>query len=239
MHPILRMEALFANIPHRPRRFPPVMPASSVFCPHCESHVEIQVAAVTRSRECPKCGETLVLQVAERDSAAKRKALLVAPVSPIDKAVERHAPLENGFKDLPEDPFERMRQDPSLAGVKRQLAVGVAMVLILITAAIFLHVMEDPTQVDGAEAEAMEVALPEALPAKEVQHVSPAFASVSLEERLARLKEGMEDAAQPKQAKLPPPVFEMSTEAAADAGGTAAPPVFELSERAGVVAPPP
>src|SRR5688572_4171017 len=102
------------------------MAASSVFCPHCEKLVEIQVAAVTRSRPCPLCGEVLVLQVAEKSGPLKRKALLVAETSPVDAAAAGDEPITNGFQGLPEDAFDRMRLDPGLVAVRRRFFAGVA-----------------------------------------------------------------------------------------------------------------
>jgi len=58
------------------------MPAVSLICPHCEKPVEIQVAGVTRSRPCPACGETLMLQMAEKNTKARRRALLMGGAVP-------------------------------------------------------------------------------------------------------------------------------------------------------------
>ena len=58
------------------------MPAVSLICPHCEKPVEIQVAGVTRSRPCPECGETLMLQMAEKNTKARRRALLMGGAVP-------------------------------------------------------------------------------------------------------------------------------------------------------------
>jgi len=58
------------------------MPAVSLVCPHCEKPVEVQVTGVTRSRPCPECGEMLMLQVAEKNKKAKRRALLMGGAVP-------------------------------------------------------------------------------------------------------------------------------------------------------------
>lgn len=58
------------------------MPAVSLVCPHCEKPVKVQVTGVTRSRPCPECGETLMLQVAEKNKKAKRRALLMGGAVP-------------------------------------------------------------------------------------------------------------------------------------------------------------
>lgn len=58
------------------------MPAVSLVCPHCEKPVEVQVTGVTRSRPCPECGEMLMLQVAEKNKKARRRALLMGGAVP-------------------------------------------------------------------------------------------------------------------------------------------------------------
>ena len=67
------------------------MPAVSLVCPHCEKPVEVQVTGVTRSRPCPECGEILMLQVAEKNKKAKRRALLMGgsvPETPAESTLQ-------------------------------------------------------------------------------------------------------------------------------------------------------
>ena len=67
------------------------MPAVSLVCPHCEKPVEVQVTGVTRSRPCPECGEMLMLQVAEKNKKAKRRALLMGgsvPETPAESTLQ-------------------------------------------------------------------------------------------------------------------------------------------------------
>ncbi|HYF36077.1 MAG TPA: hypothetical protein VD994_12355, partial [Prosthecobacter sp.] len=208
-----------------------------VLCPHCEKLVEIQVAAVTRSRACPACGEVLVLQVAEKSGTAKRKALLVAPTPPVDET--NAEPLANSFEALPEDPFERMRLDPSLMALRRKFLMGVAAVVGLIVVATVAHYWE-------GDAPPVEVVAPKRLPApavEDVRPVQPAFASVSLEERIGKLKLQEEltgDLSVRKPEKLAAPVFEISNEALeTPKPETAAPPVFEVSDLPTIAAPQP
>lgn len=74
------------------------MPAVSLVCPHCEKPVEIQVAGVTRTRPCPSCGETLVLQMAEKNTKARRRALLMGGAVP---EVPKDRPLNLPQKQKP------------------------------------------------------------------------------------------------------------------------------------------
>jgi hypothetical protein len=71
------------------------MALAKFVCPHCEKPGEVQVTAVTRSRPCPHCGEQVMLQVAEKASKGKRKALLVS--------AEGHAPV------VPDRPKEQSK----------------------------------------------------------------------------------------------------------------------------------
>lgn len=86
------------------------MPAVSLVCPHCEKPVEVQVTGVTRSRPCPECGEMLMLQVAEKNKKAKRRALLMGGAVPETPA---ETTLQIPSRNLPpEDP------KPSAASAK-------------------------------------------------------------------------------------------------------------------------
>lgn len=115
------------------------MPVAALTCPHCEKPVEIQVTAVTRSRACPACGQILMLQVAEKESGMKRKALLVAPTSPTDTL--QKPDLSQEPQQLPGDAFERMRSDPELQRMRARLIRGVVFVMSLIALAAVLSLM--------------------------------------------------------------------------------------------------
>ncbi len=68
------------------------MPATKFVCPHCEKPAEVQVTSVTRSRECPHCGQAVLLQVGAKNTKSKRKALLVGnqpPAEPTPKAAPK------------------------------------------------------------------------------------------------------------------------------------------------------
>lgn len=105
------------------------MPAVSLVCPHCEKPVEVQVTGVTRSRPCPECGEMLMLQVAEKNKKAKRRALLMGgavpevpaettlqipsrqPVSAEPKPATASAKIEN--TDAPPPPAAKITSVPN------------------------------------------------------------------------------------------------------------------------------
>jgi hypothetical protein len=85
------------------------MPAVSLVCPHCEKPVEVQVTGVTRSRPCPVCGEMLMLQVAEKNKKAKRRALLMGGAVPEAAAettlqIPSRKPVAADSKPVPADP---------------------------------------------------------------------------------------------------------------------------------------
>lgn len=68
-----------------------------------------------------------MLQVAERSTGVKRKALLVAEVPPIDAAAEVEDAYEQ--KAFTGEAFDRMRADPDLVRARRRLMMGVATVV--------------------------------------------------------------------------------------------------------------
>lgn len=114
---------------------PPGMPVTRLTCPHCEAAIELQVSGVTRSRACPKCGEMVILQVAEKDQKVKRRALLmeqnvVAPAEP----VEEFSP-----QPLLGDALERMKMDPELLTFRKRLLTGLGVLTLLIAAAVAYH----------------------------------------------------------------------------------------------------
>ena len=111
------------------------MPVAHVICPHCETPVELQVTAVTRSRPCPKCGQTVFLQVAEKGQRIKRRALLVTPTGAVDFEAEDDKKVFADPQPLPGDAFERMRQDPEILQTRKKLLVGLTVVGALIAAA--------------------------------------------------------------------------------------------------------
>lgn len=105
------------------------MPATTLVCPHCEKTVEIQASAVTRSRPCPECGQMVMLQMAEKTTKTKRRALLMTQNEP-PTTTALPAPLEPSHEPqpLPGDAFERMRMDPEIHQFRRRLLIGASVV---------------------------------------------------------------------------------------------------------------
>ena len=103
------------------------MPLVPIICPHCEKSVQVHVTDVARSRACPSCGEGLMLQVAERSTGLKRKALLVRETN--EDCAEMDAFAQKQFLG---EAFDRMRADPEVARASRRLSLGVAAVMSLI-----------------------------------------------------------------------------------------------------------
>ena len=107
------------------------MPAVSLICPHCEKPVEIQVAGVTRTRPCPECGETLVLQMAEKNTKARRRALLMGgavPETPKDRPLNLPQPKQTvsaariGPTDAPPPPAAKLQAAASDSAAKPEPA---------------------------------------------------------------------------------------------------------------------
>lgn len=108
------------------------MPATTLVCPHCEKTVEIQVSAVTRSRPCPECGEMVMLQMAEKSTKLKRRALLMQQAEPPTAANEPQPQVDQGPQPLAGDAFDRMRMDPEIQEFRRRLMFGTAAVGVLV-----------------------------------------------------------------------------------------------------------
>lgn len=108
------------------------MPIAALTCPHCETPVEIQVTAVTRSRPCPLCEKTIMLQVSGREAKTKRKALLVGATSPTDTMAKPEICFEP--QQLPGNAFERMCADPEIRWMRKLFfgSIGAVAALILI-----------------------------------------------------------------------------------------------------------
>ncbi len=132
------------------------MPATTLVCPHCEKTVEIQVSSVTRSRTCPECGEIVMLQMAEKSTKTKRRALLMGQGNAAADESEAEKPVPAGIRGMepPHEPqpllgdaFERMRKDPEVREARRTLLIGsgvvFAIVLVLIVANMWQSGRED------------------------------------------------------------------------------------------------
>ncbi len=127
------------------------MPATTLVCPHCEKTVEIQVSSVTRSRPCPECGQIVMLQMAEKSTKTKRRALLMGqneapPAEPVrsSEAGMQLAPAHPP-QALPGDAFERMRMDPEVLQFRRRLFIGGIVVGSIILALVLLSIRQHYT----------------------------------------------------------------------------------------------
>lgn len=162
------------------------MPAISLTCPHCEKQVQVHLTGVTRSRECPSCGQVLMFQMAEKETQARRKALLMAPEAPVEQAQrKRQKRQKQGPSELPGHPFDRMRADPELLRVRNRLIAGVVAVAALVALATVNYVFWRP------------VMPKEALPAPAAKAVLPVVennpvAGEKTEERVVTVQERLE-----------------------------------------------
>lgn len=144
------------------------MPATTLVCPHCEKSVEIQVSSVTRSRPCPECGEMVMLQMAEKSTKTKRRALLMNQAEPpTTTSLTRLEPSQEP-QPLPGDAFDRMRMDPEVRQFRRRLVLGagvVGLIVIVILSLSLYHAVQEkamqkklfgPGQAQGGSAAAQQ-----------------------------------------------------------------------------------
>lgn len=124
------------------------MPATTLVCPHCEKTVEIQVSSVTRSRPCPECGQMVMLQMAEKTTKTKRRALLMTQNEPASAAP---APSSSpaAFQEpqpLPGDAFDRMRMDPEIQQFRRKLMTGAGVVGLIVVLLVIWSLIPSPAR---------------------------------------------------------------------------------------------
>lgn len=166
------------------------MPAISLTCPHCEKQVQVHLTGVTRSRECPSCGQVLMFQMAEKETQARRKALLMAPETPVEQAQRKRQKRQKGMPaELEGHPFDRMRSDPELLRVRNRLIAGVAAVAALVALATVNYVFWRPVMPKKTNpAPMVEAASPsvEAAAASEEEADRPVL---TVQERLEKLKQ--------------------------------------------------
>ncbi|MHB1082952.1 MAG: hypothetical protein ACYC67_26385 [Prosthecobacter sp.] len=125
------------------------MPATTLVCPHCEKTVEIQVSSVTRSRPCPECGQMVMLQMAEKTTKTKRRALLMSQNEPASTPTPSPAPAV--FQDpqpLPGDAFDRMRMDPEIQQFRRKLMIGAGVVGLIVILLVVWSLMPSRAKTD-------------------------------------------------------------------------------------------
>lgn len=146
------------------------MPATKLVCPHCEKTVEIQVSTVTRSRPCPECGEMVMLQMAEKSTKTKRRALLMSQAEPAEPAEPEPPKPSHEPQPLPGDAFDRMRMDPEIKAFQKKLILGASivggLVLVLVAVSWFQSYREEKAtrELFGSENANAEAAAPAAAP---------------------------------------------------------------------------
>lgn len=122
------------------------MPATKLVCPHCEKSVEIQVSAVTRSRPCPECGEMVMLQMAEKSTKLKRRALLMNQGEPVETTTSTPSQDDQDPQPLQGDAFDRMRMDPEIHEFRRRLVIGAGLVGVMVIVLLAWHFFEAATE---------------------------------------------------------------------------------------------
>lgn len=123
------------------------MPATTLVCPHCEKTVEIQVSSVTRSRPCPECGQMVMLQMAEKTTKTKRRALLMTQNEPAGTPAPSPSPaVFQEPQPLPGDAFDRMRMDPEIQQFRRKLMIGAGVVGLIVVLLVVWSLMPSPAK---------------------------------------------------------------------------------------------
>ncbi len=139
------------------------MPSTTLVCPHCEKTVEIQVSSVTRSRPCPACGQIVMLQMAEKSTRQKRRALLMGQAgeqpaepqeekeeTPTTSSMRRMEPAHEP-QPLQGDAFERMRMDPEVKEFRRRLIIGASVVGAVVVLLIIFNLIQSSKESDARE----------------------------------------------------------------------------------------
>ncbi len=121
------------------------MPATTLVCPHCEKTVEIQVSSVTRSRPCPECGQMVMLQMAEKTTKTKRRALLMTQNEPVSTPSPNPAAFQEP-QPLPGDVFDRMRMDPEIQQFRRKLVIGAGAVCLIVLLIVVWSLLPTPAK---------------------------------------------------------------------------------------------
>ncbi|MEZ5384566.1 MAG: hypothetical protein R3F13_03515 [Prosthecobacter sp.] len=138
------------------------MPATTLVCPHCEKTVEIQVSSVTRSRTCPECGEVVMLQMAEKSTRTKRRALLVGQGAAPAEEEGADAPktaavrgMEPSHEPMPiaGDAFDRMKHDPEVLEARRTLMIGLGVVSAIILVLVVVNLLKGPSTTEAFKAQ--------------------------------------------------------------------------------------
>lgn len=122
------------------------MPVTTLVCPHCEKTVEIQASSVTRSRPCPECGQVVMLQMAEKSTKTKRRALLMGqnePPTPVSLPRPEMTPSHEP-QPLPGDAFDRMRMDPEIQQFRKRLLIGAGAVGLIVVVLVILSILRPP-----------------------------------------------------------------------------------------------
>lgn len=110
------------------------MPLTKMTCPHCEEEIQVPVASVTRSRVCPACGETVLLNLS--GGVQKRKALLVQREVILEPMAAELLCLP---KPLTEEEINLQRKDPESRMLLVKLMGGMVSVVLLVGLMVLLQ----------------------------------------------------------------------------------------------------
>lgn len=79
------------------------MSLNRLFCPHCETYVDVEITSVARSCVCPGCGKMIFLQFTSKESRQKRKALLMPTEQPLSQVDQVENKVEEEVVLAPEN----------------------------------------------------------------------------------------------------------------------------------------
>jgi len=149
------------------------MPLTRILCPHCEQSVEVNMTSVTRSRECPLCGNTIMLQFTTQEKKQRRRALLTPTVA-AGAGDEPH--LEVVPQAIPGDMRDRMMLDPEVqqrVKVIKTSAWVIGAVLVVVVLGSVFHWWQGLANLVVGAPKPKEVVSEEGTPAKLVRPTLP------------------------------------------------------------------
>ena len=105
------------------------MALRQITCPHCEKEVELNVTSVTRTRDCPNCGKSIVLELITTQKREKRTALMVPSVDAVEALGQASHTERADPQPLEGHAHDRMMHDPDVRRNLRRLIWGTGILI--------------------------------------------------------------------------------------------------------------
>ncbi|WP_300932020.1 hypothetical protein [Prosthecobacter sp.] len=112
---------------------------------------------MTRSRPCPECGQMVMLQMAEKTTKTKRRALLMTQNEPVTTPAPSPAVFQEP-QPLSGDAFDRMRMDPEIQQFRRKLMLGAGAVALIVVLIVVWSLLPSPVKEKKGETLASKLA---------------------------------------------------------------------------------